>query len=100
MASDSDIIQIEILGVRLQLRGGNNPEAVRRAGELVRDRVHELAGRAPSIPPVQLALLTAMNLADELLRHTRREEKATEAALEKANRILAITDVDFSEFND
>ena len=100
MAADSDIIVIEILGTRLQLRGGDNPEAVRRAGEYVRKRVHEMADRAPSIPSLQLALLVAMNIADELLRLTHRDTRAVEAALDKANRILAKTDVDFSEFSD
>jgi len=88
--SDSNTIKIEILGTRLQLRGGDNPEKVKAVAEFVRDRVHELAERAPTAPSLQLALLTAINIADEL--HAQEQQAGSEedvdAALEKANQIL------------
>lgn len=91
MAPESDIITVEIRGTRLQLRGGDNPEAVRQAGEFVRERVEELAERAPNAPLTQLALLVAMNLANDLLQQSSDEEDAIKAAAEKADRILRKT---------
>ena len=93
MASDPNIITIEILGTRLQLRGGENPDAVRRAAEYVRDRVHELANRAPAIPPIQLVLLTAINIANEVIEQTTQDEEALDSAVQKASRILSKTRV-------
>ena len=90
MAAGSDVITIEILGTRLQLRGGENPRAVERAGELVRARVEELAQKAPSAPSLQLALLTAINLADEYLQ-LYEESRLMDDAIDKANRILVKT---------
>lgn len=87
MAPDSDIITIEILGTRLQLRGGDNPDAVKRAGALVKDRVETLAEKAPTAPSLQLALLAAMNIADELLANAD-SGKEMDEAVERANRIL------------
>ncbi len=91
MPNESDVISVEILGTKLQLRGGDNPEAVRKAAIYVRDMVHELAERAPTAPSVQLALLTAINIANELLQSPGHDQAAMDALLEKANDILAKT---------
>ncbi|MBI1387991.1 MAG: cell division protein ZapA [bacterium] len=87
MAGGSDIVVIEILGTRLQLRGGDNPEMIQRAGELVSQQVDQIAAAAPTAPSLQIALLAALNLADELLR-LGGDEEAVEAAADKATRIL------------
>lgn len=88
MSPESDIITIEVLGTRLQLRGGDKPEAVQQAGEYVRELTDELSSRAPTAPPLQIALLVAMNLADELHQLTEKEDKELQSIVEIANRIL------------
>lgn len=85
---ESDIVTLEILSARMQLRGGDDPEAVLRAGEYVRDHVHDLAQRAPTAPSLQLVMLAAINIADELQRHSDREE-LYQRAEHKLNKILA-----------
>lgn len=77
--TESDIVTIEILGTRLQLRGGEDPEAVIQAGEYVRQHVHELAERAPTAPSVQLVLLAAINIADQLNKNSGYDELFDEA---------------------
>jgi len=57
----------------------------------VRERVEELAERAPTASLTQLALLVAMNLANDLLQQSSDEEDAINAAAEKADRILRKT---------
>ncbi len=91
MPSSSDIIRVEILGTKLQLRAGDNPEAVKKAALYVRDLVHELRERAPSAPSIQLALLTAINVADQLLRMPDQDPAEIDRLLEKANDILSKT---------
>ncbi|MGI6455112.1 MAG: cell division protein ZapA [bacterium] len=94
MAPDSDIIQVEILGVRLQLRGGDDPERVMQVAEYVREKVHDLAERAPTAPTIQLALLTAINIADDLYQMQEYKGPPPEVwneVLEKAHQILEKT---------
>jgi len=90
MAQESDTITVEILGTKLQLRGGDDPDKVRHIAHYVQDCVHELAERAPTVPSLQLALLTAINIADELYaqQEQSQEGKQLRAAIEKANQIL------------
>jgi len=87
MAGDPNIITVEILGVRLQLRGGDNPQAVRQVCEYVRARVQEIAGHSPTASALQVALLAAINIADDL-RHAQYRDEVIEAAAEKAGQIL------------
>lgn len=86
--AESDIIRVEILGTRLQLRGGDNPDAVLRASDLVKTQVEDLAERAPTAPSIQLALLTAINIADQALENIE-NEKRIEKSIQKANQIMA-----------
>ncbi|HOJ59828.1 MAG TPA: cell division protein ZapA [bacterium] len=87
MAGDSSTITVEILGTRLQLRGGENPQAVRQVCEYVRARVQEIANHSPTAPALQIALLAAINIADDL-RLAQRQDELLEAAAEKAGQIL------------
>lgn len=93
MAADPDIITVEILGTKLQLRGGDNPDAVRHAAAYVAQHVQSIVDRAPTAPSIQVALLAALNIADELLQEQTRDSDVYTATaiahriLEKANQV-------------
>lgn len=87
MSQPSDIIKLEIMGTHLQLRGGDDPDAVFKAGALVKEQVDELAAQAPTAPSLQVALLVAINLADELLQSAS-DSSDMDEAVTRANRIL------------
>ena len=89
MASESEIIKLEILGTRLQLRGGDDPETVRQVAEYVKNRVNEIADLAPTTPSLQVALLAAINIADDLLAESHRRDDIIDAAAKKAQAILS-----------
>lgn len=88
MAGNSDVIEVSILGEELQLRGGSQPEVVRRAAEMVKEIAESLAEKAPKAPALQLIILAAINLADELY-NAQSCEKRMKAAMQKANEIIA-----------
>lgn len=90
MPGDPDILIVEILGTRLQLRSGEDPEAVKQACQIVYDQAEDIRKHAPTAPSLQIALMTAINIADELLR-VRSGEKVLESATSKAYNILKKT---------
>jgi cell division protein ZapA len=60
--------EVEIFGATYVIRGGQQPEYLNElAGEVDR-RMRELAGHVTSPESGRLAILTALNLADELSR--------------------------------
>jgi cell division protein ZapA len=61
--------EVEIFGATYVIRAGHAPEHVTRLAAEVDRRMRELAGHAQSADPSRLAILTALNLADEMSRN-------------------------------
>lgn len=60
--------QVEILGERYTIRGDADPGYMAEVGRLVDERMRDLASQAPGLPRARLAILAAINLADDLLQ--------------------------------
>lgn len=65
-------IEIEICGVSYTLKGNRSPEQMLALAQHVDHTMKQLAGYNPKLSKSDLAVLAALNLADEL--HTLREE--------------------------
>jgi len=59
-------ITVEIGGQTLMLRTHNDPEYVKTLAKYVDEKIQTLAYNNPRLSISQLALLTALNLADEI----------------------------------
>jgi len=60
--------EVEIFGATYAIRGGRKPDDLTRLAAEVDRRMRELAEHVASPEPGRLAILTALNLADELSR--------------------------------
>lgn len=90
MPGDAEIITVEILGTRLQLKSGGDPDAVMQACQIVYDQAEKIREHAPTAPSLQIALMTAINIADELIRE-QSGQKVIDNAARKAYSILKKT---------
>ena len=63
-----DTVSVEIGDRTYTLKAGENPEYVRQVAGYVDQQMKDLASYAPSLQQTHLAVLTAVNLADELLQ--------------------------------
>ena len=61
--------QVEIFGSTYVIRGGQEPEYLMELAAEVDRRMRELAGHVANADPGRLAILAALNLADELSRN-------------------------------
>lgn len=61
--------QVEIFGSTYVIRGGQEPEYLMELAAEVDRRMRELAGHVTNADPGRLAILAALNLADELSRN-------------------------------
>lgn len=67
--SNTETIEFSALGTRLRLAAGNNPEMVREVAQLVQDGLTEVTEvYPPNTEYVKLALLTALNIAEQLFK--------------------------------
>lgn len=68
MSQKSETITVQIGDRPYTLRAGDDPDYVRQVADYVDQKMKEISSMAPSLQPTHLAVLTAINIADELFR--------------------------------
>jgi cell division protein ZapA len=67
--TDPKSVSVEIFGQRYPIRSTLDAEYVKRLATYVDGKIRAAGDSAPSGDPVRLAVLAALNIADELFRH-------------------------------
>ena len=83
-----DTIVVEIGGRPYHLKAGDNPDYVRQVADYVNEKMVSLSDMAPSLQPTHLAVLTAINIADELLRNREGDPEAENQACERIQAMI------------
>lgn len=58
---------VEIFGIRYPLKGVNDVESIKTAAAMVDERMRSLLKQNQYLPPDRIAMLTALDLADQLI---------------------------------
>jgi len=66
--STSRIVPVEIHGQRYPIRSGLDPEYVARLAAYVDEKIRAAADSTPTGDSLRLAIIAALNIADELFR--------------------------------
>ena len=68
MSDAGHVVSVEIAGQRYPIRSGLDPDYVNRLAVYVDDKMRAASDTAPTGDGVRLAVLAALNIADELFR--------------------------------
>jgi cell division protein ZapA len=68
MSDSGVVIPVEIRGQRYPIRSSLDPEYVSRLALYVEEKMRAAADSTPTGDPLRLAVLAALNIADELFR--------------------------------
>jgi cell division protein ZapA len=80
---------VEIFGQRLGLRADGDAGRLQEIARFVDSRMREVADRSSSVDTVKIAVLTALNIADELFLERETDQDVRQQRLEKqAERIV------------
>lgn len=81
-------LEVEIFGSSYSVRSDRNAEHLKQLAALVDRKMREIAGQTAAVETSRIAILAALNIADELARE--RESKAASVApvAERANGLL------------
>lgn len=86
-------VLVDICGRRYNIRGGYDSETIRVLAEYVDQRMRQVAAQVGPGDAMRVAVLTALNIADDYYRTRRaleqREQQVTEKARELADRTAA-----------
>jgi cell division protein ZapA len=90
--SDTKSVSVEILGQRYPIRAALDPEYIKRLAAYVDGKIRAASDTAPSSDPVRLAVLAALNIADELFRHLETSRAAGGSVVERAEELERLLD--------
>ena len=62
----SDTINVNIMGMSFTLRAGDDPVYIRKLAEYVDHHMGQMQSSSPKLSQLQVAVLTCLNLADNL----------------------------------
>jgi len=81
---------VEIFGTRLGLRADGDAARLEELARFVDTRMREVADRSSSVDTVKIAVLTALNIADELFHERETDQDARQERLEQqAERLVS-----------
>ena len=81
---------VEIFGQRLGLRADGDATRLQELAHFVDTRMREVADRTSSVDTVKIAVLTALNIADELFQERESDQDARQKQLEEQAESLVL----------
>ena len=83
----NDSTTVEIFGQTYNVRGEGDPEYLSELARFVDGRMREVAGQVATVDPMKIAILAALNIADEFSRYRKQRESAKGIWIEKTEEI-------------
>jgi cell division protein ZapA len=76
MSEKADLVHVEIFGQTYAVKAGNDPAYVERLAASVDEQMKDVSRASGAVDSLRVAVLTALNLADECARLRREVEEA------------------------
>lgn len=87
MDGQNDSTEVEIFGQTYNVRGEGDPDYLSELARFVDSRMRDVAAQVATIDPLKIAILAALNIADEFSRYRKQREDAAGIRIEKTEEI-------------
>jgi cell division protein ZapA len=74
MARTTTTTDVEIFGSTYHVRGNKDPELLQELASLVDGKMREIAQQVSTVDTAKIAILAALNIADELMQCRKQQE--------------------------
>lgn len=78
---------VEIFGQTYNVRGDGDPDYLTELAQFVDTRMREVAAQVATVDPMKIAILAALNIADEFSRYRKQREDAAGIWIERTEEI-------------
>ena len=78
---------VEIFGQSYNVRGDGDPDYLMELARFVDSRMREVAAQVATVDPMKIAILAALNIADEFSRFRKQREDAAGIWMERTEEI-------------
>jgi cell division protein ZapA len=85
-------VEVTILGQKYTVKGEAPEEYIKQLALFVDEKLKEVYNASPGITPLRAAILTSLNIADELRRFQETQENITRNIEERANALTGLFD--------
>ncbi len=86
MATDSKSIRVKIFGTEYPLRGESD-ELTKKVANYVDEMIHSIHNKIPEQPPLTVAVLSALNITEDLFKEREKSNKFIHGAQEEINKM-------------
>jgi len=86
-------IEVTIMGQPYTLSGDADEAYIRELAHIVDSRMKELFERNPTINPLKAAIMTAVNMADQILKYEKQADAANQYLNEKVKDLSNLLEV-------
>ena len=83
----NDSTSVEIFGQTYNVRGEGDPNYLAELARFVDSRMREVAGQVNTVDPMKIAILAALNIADEFSRYKDERRLAAGTWIEKTEEL-------------
>lgn len=90
--SETSVTTVLIFGQEYKIRGFDDRQYVEKVAGYVDEKMKELARNASSLGPERLAVLAALNIADELFQESRKSSEAILSIERRADALMSRLD--------
>jgi cell division protein ZapA len=85
--TSTSTVAVDIFGATYHVRGEDDSSHLQQLAALVDHKMREVAGRSSSVDRAKVAILAALNIADELTRLEAERSAESEAAVAKVTEL-------------
>ena len=78
MDGNDESTEVEIFGQTYNVRGEGDPDYLTELARFVDSRMREVAAQVATVDPMKIAILAALNIADEFSRFRKQRNEKTE----------------------
>jgi len=89
---ETDVTSVQIFGREYKIRGHADKDYIRKMAKYVDDKMKELASNASLPSQDRLAILVALNIADELFQERAKSSETISAVEQRADRLITMLD--------
>ena len=87
MSARSDATAVEIYGQTYNVRGEGDPSYLLELARFVDSRMRHVASQVTNGDPMRIAILAALNIADDYLRYRKEREEVASVWMEKTEEL-------------
>jgi cell division protein ZapA len=85
----NDSTEVEIFGQTYNVRGEGDPNYLAELARFVDSRMREVASQVATVDPMKIAILAALNIADEFSRYRKVRDEKTEELAQRLSRAIS-----------